>query len=145
MRKRKAYFLVTDWHIKWYLQYSQMFDTVNIYFKVPVVRQLNGAWFQYNSQSALLQDLKNMTPPQGTWPQHSFDKILQKTPKIIRFFNNLIEWTFEVKTLRECSKITSVWNYVDFILFLLVICEIFRIYSSKRCNKFPLKVLPTLS
>jgi hypothetical protein len=32
-----------------------------------------------------------------------------KNPKTIRFLTSL-EWTFEVKTLEECSKITSVWN-----------------------------------
>jgi hypothetical protein len=96
--------------------------------------QLTGccAWFRYNSQSALLQDLKPITSSQTRWPQaqRSFRKILKNAGKEFAFLTSL-EWTFEVKTLWKCCKITSAWNYVYFILFLLVLREIFMLFIWK--------------
>ena len=78
----------------------------------------------YTPNQRFLQDLKYMTLPQGQLPKNSFVKILSKTRKGLAFLTCL-EWPFQVKTFWKCSKITSVWNDVDFLLFFLEIFEIF--------------------
>jgi hypothetical protein len=59
-----------------------------------------------------------------------FSQNFEKCRKKFAFLTSL-EWTFEVKTLWKCCKITSARNYVYFILFLLVLREIFMLFIWK--------------
>jgi hypothetical protein len=62
-------------------------------------KMLSKLYAGVTSQSALRQDLKDMTSPDNRWPQHSSDKILSKARKVFASVNILIEWTFEAKIL----------------------------------------------